>query len=308
MNAKRTPGFRAWASLFALAMGLLARGMARAEVGVVTPAGSPTHRVAYIFDIIEEGPTPFGSVWRKVSPVDTVHLALNPEGEANGDGMPSVVMDANTGLVAAAWSRNSATGFDVVLSRFVSGSWTVPQVVVGAPSASELDPQLVLAPDGSLHMFYWVDGAAPQVLHKVAPSDLSSWSAPELVSQPGVASCRPAGAFFDGVLRVAYEVHNFGSGNTPRQVVLARFENGAFTPEVVAMTNNLGDVRPEAHSHAGRLWVDWVDHETTGGSGEISWTRQNAQGQWEAIRYEPFANREQRDFLTRGGVRMKAIQ
>jgi hypothetical protein len=90
--------------------------------------------------------------------------------------------------------------------------------------------------------------------------------------------------------------------------VLARFENGAFTPEVVAVTNNLGNVRPQAHSHAGRLWVDWVDHETSGGSGEIAWTRQNAQGQWEAIRYEPFANRLEREYLTRGGVRMKAIQ
>jgi len=157
-------------------------------------------------------------------------------------------------------------------------------------------------------MFYWVDGTTPQVFHTVAPPDLSSWSAPVLVSQPGVAACRPAGAFYNGVLRVAYEVHNFGSGNTPRQVVLARCEAGAFTTEVVAMTNNLGEVRPQVHSHAGHLWVDWVDTETTGSSGELAWTRQNAQGQWEAIRYEPFANREQRDYLVRGGARLKAIE
>jgi hypothetical protein len=109
-------------------------------------------------------------------------------------------------------------------------------------------------------------------------------------------------------LRVAYEVHNFGSGNTPRQVVLARFEGGAFTPEVVAMTNNLADVRPQVHSHGGHLWVDWVDHETTGGSGELAWTRLSSQGQWEAIQFEPFANREQRDYRVRGGARMKAIE
>ena len=307
MNAKRTPGFPAWASRFALAMGLLAHGTARAEVGVATQPGSSAFRVVYVVGVIDEGPTPITTIWRKLSPIDAIHLTLNPEGEANGDGMPSIISDANTGLVAAAWSRNSASGFDIVVSRFVADAWTTPQVVAGS-SVSELDPQLVLDPDGSVHMFYWVDGTTPQVFHTVAPSDLSSWSAPVLVSQPGEASFRPAGAFYNGVLRVAYEVHNFGSGNTPKQVVLARFESGAFTPEVVAMTNNLGDVRPQVHNHAGHLWVDWVDHETTEGSGELAWTRQNAQGQWESIRYEPFANREERDYRVRGGARLKAIE
>ncbi len=306
MNASRTPRFPAWAwaSCFAIAMGLLTYGSARAEVGVVTQTGG--HRVVYFLEITED-PSPIGNVWRKLSAPDLVHLNLNSQGEANGDGAPSVVADANSGLVAAAWSRNSATGFDIVVSRFVADAWTAPQVVASAPT-NERDPQLVVAPDGSVHMFYWADGVTPQVFHTVAPSDLSSWSSPVLVSQSGVASCRPAGAFYNGILRVAYEVHNFGSGNTPRQVVLARFENGGFTPEVVAMTNNLGDVRPQVHSHAGHLWVDWIDHETTGGSGELAWTRVNALGQWEAIQYEPFANREERDYRVRGGARMNAIE
>jgi hypothetical protein len=307
MNASRTPRFPAWASGFVLAAALLLPGSARAEVGVASEPGPSARLVVYVLEITED-PSPIGNVWRKLTAPDPFRIDLNPQGETNGDGMPSVVTDANTGLVAAAWSRNSASGFDIVVSRFVGGSWTVPQVVAGALSASELDPQLVLAPDGSVHLFYWVDGATPQVFQTVAPFDLSSWSAPVLVSQPGVASCRPAGAFHNGVLRVAFEVHSFGSGNTPRQVVLARFENGAFTPEVVAMTNNLGDVRPQVHSHAGQLWVDWVDTETTGGSGELAWTRLNAQGQWEAIQFEPFANRDQRDFRVRGGARLRAIE
>jgi len=307
MNANRTPGLRACVSSFALALGLLASGIVRAEVGVATRPGAAEPLVAYELNGSTEDPSPINPVWRKLGPTDLNRVALNPIGETNGDGMPSLLMDAGAGLVVAAWSRNSASGFDVVVSRFVAGAWTAAQTVAGSP-ANDLDPQLVLDPDGSVHMFYWVDGATPQVLHVVAPPDLSSWSTAVPVSQPGESACRPAGAFANGVLRVAYEVHNFGNGNTPRQVVLARFENGAFTPEVVAMTNNLGDVRPQVHSHAGRLWVDWVDHETTGGSGEIAWTRQNAQGQWEAIRYESFANREQRDYLTRGGARMKAIQ
>jgi len=59
------------------------------------------------------------------------------------------------------------------------------------------------------------------------------------------------------------------------------------------------------HNQAGQLWLDWIDHETTGGSGEFAWTRQNAQGQWEVIRFEPFANREERDYQKRGGARFQ---
>ncbi len=306
MNANHTPRFPAWLLLCAVVVGLLFHGTVRSEVGAIVGSGISQHRVVYHLGITDD-PTPWGAIWRKVSPADAIHATLNPEGEANGDGTPSTVSDVNTGLIAATWSRNSTSGFDIVASRFVNDAWTVPQVVA-ASSANELDPQLVIAPDGSVHMLHWVDGATPQVFHRVASADLSTWSAPVLVSQPGAASCRPAGAFYNGVLRVAYEVHNFGNGNTPRQVVLARFEGGAFVPEVVAMTNNLGEVRPQVHSHAGQLWVDWVDTETTGGSGELAWTRLNAQGNWQALQFEPFANREQRDYLVRGGARLKAVE
>ena len=306
MNANRTRGFGVWASCLALAVGLIAHHIVRAEVGVFSQPGSSERLVVYRLGITED-PTPFGSLWRKLAPPDTFHLELNPQGEMNGDGMPSIVSDAGIGLVAAAWSRNSANGFDIVSSRFVGGAWTVPQVVFGS-SANDFDPDLVLDPDGSVHMFYWVDGVTPQVFHSVAPSDLSSWSTPVPVAQPGQAVTAPTGAYYNGVLYVAYELHIFGIGNAPAEIVLARFENGAFTPEVVAMTNNAGDVRPEVHSHAGRIWVDWVDSETTGGSGEVAWTRQNAQGQWETTCYEPFANYEEREYLVRRGVRIEAIQ
>jgi hypothetical protein len=306
MNANRFPGFRAWASSLGLAVGLFCHGNTRAEVGVVIQPGSTIHRMAYILEITED-PSPITQIWERVTPTDEVHLALNPQGGVNGDGKPSLVTDANTGAIAAAWSRNSASGFDVVVSRFVGGAWTVPQVVVGS-SADERDPQLVLDPNGTVHMFYWVDGSTPQVFHTVAPSDLSTWSAPDLVSEAGVSACRPAGAIHNGVLRVAYEVHNLGNGTAPRQVVLARLDNGSFVPEIVAVTNNLGSVDPQVHSHAGKLWVDWIDFETTEGSGELAWTRLNAQGQWDTIEYVPFADYLEREYRSRGGARLRAIE
>jgi len=287
---------------------VVAHGLCHAEVGTSWSSGQPTAvLVGYKWLAIGDDPDPINQVWRQYSPPGAGRAVLNPEGDTNGDGMPSMLADPGTGSLTVAWSRNSPAGFDLVISRFENGAWTTPQIIAGTPE-NELDPELVLDPGGIVHLFYWVDGAVPRVFHMQAPPDLSSWSAPLLVSQPGQAACRPAGVVFQGVLRVAYEVHDFGYGNTPRQVVLARFSNGAFVPEVVSITNNLGDVRPQVHAHAGRIWVDWVDAETTGGSGEVGWSRLDAQGHWEPIRYEPFINLEQRDYFVRGGVRMKAIE
>jgi hypothetical protein len=308
MSANRTSRSTAVVWRLALAIGLLAPAVSRAEVGVAMMPASPGPRIVYILGVIDEGPTPITQVvWRPAGPGRSDRIVLNPQGEANGDGAPTVLSDPATGLVAAAWARNSASGFDVVISRFTAGAWTEAQVVAGSPS-DELDPQLVLDPDGSVHLFYWVEGTTRQVFRVTAPPDLSSWSAPSLVSQPGESACRPAGAFYNGILHVAYEVHNFGNGNSPRQVVLARLDSGVFTPEVIAMTNNLGDVYPQVHSHAGRLWVDWVDAETSEGSGEIAWTRMNAQGQWEPIHFDAFASYVEREYKVRSGVRVEVIQ
>ena len=307
----RTPTRRWFAApilfLTALAVCGLSTRPGLAEIGAgYTGIPAPKADV-YVLGSIEDGPTPFDRLWRRFSLPGGSRIVLNPNGEANGDGPPSILSNSTSGLIAVAWARNSANGFDVVLSRFENGAWTEPQVIAGSP-ANELDPHLVLGADGVVHLFYWVDGTTPQVLHTQAPADLSSWSSPVMVSQPGQPACRPAGVFWNGVLRVAHEVHDFGYGNSPRQVVLSRYEGGVFVPEIVAMTSHLGEVRPQVHSHAGQLWVDWVDAETTGGSGEVAWTRLDAEGHWVPIQYEPYANYEEREYLVRGGVRMKAIQ
>lgn len=304
MNAIRTPRLRA--SCFSLAIFLTASGIASAEVGVAIAPGGTQLKTVYTLQIVDD-PTPFNGVWAQLAMNDNTRIVLNAGGELNGDGPPCVTTNSDSSQAAAAWSKNSPSGFDVVVSRFVGGAWTAAQVVAGT-SANELDPQLVFEPNGSVHLFYWVDGATPEVFHTVATADFSSWTTPVRVSQAGEAACRPAGAFYSGVLRVAYEVHTFGSGTSPRQVVLSRLVNGAFTPEVVAVTNNLGNVRPQVHGHSGHLWVDWVDFESGDGSGEMAWTRLDAQGQWETIRYEPFVDVEHRDYLTRGGVRIQAIE
>ena len=272
------------------------------EVGTILddpdPYGNP-----YILQTILDDLDPFGIVWQPYHVGNDSYHILNPQGYDNGDGYPSVAKSPVTREPLVAWARNSAEGYDVVLSRFTGGAWTTPEVLAG-DSIDEMDPVLVINPSsGDVHLFYWEDGSTRRVMHRVAPADLSTWSPPVQVSAAGEDACRPSGVFHDGVLQVVYEVHDYGYQQTPRQVVLARLEGAAFVPEIVAVTTHAGNVRPEVHSQAGRIWIDWID-----ASDEMAWTRKDSQGQWEPLRYETFESVEQREFHVRGAIRMQAIQ
>lgn len=287
-------------------VGLASSELAMAEVGIAPgPSASPTSGL-YKLAIIDDG-EPIGTAWHRFTS-DPSRVVLNPEGEANGDGEPSFVFNRVSGLPIVAWARNSAQGFDVVVSVFTNGVWSAPSVVAGSP-ANELDPDVFLDPAGNIHLVYWVaNGVNQTVFHVEAPSDASSWSAPEQVSAPGEAACRAVGIVHGGVVRVAYEVHAGGYGTAPRNVVLARNDGSGFVPEVIAVTNNTSDVRPSVHCHSGELWVDWVDaHGVTEFEGETAWVRLAGNGSWEPIRYEPFTSRLERDLTVRATIRLEAV-
>lgn len=280
------------------------------EVGVIAPpapAGSVLSGPYVMGTIVDDG-DPVPGAWHRLTS-DPAHSVLNPEGEANGDGEPSFVLDPVSGFPFITWARSTPQGFDVVGSAFVNGAWTTPQVLAGSP-ADELDPSAFLDDAGNVHVVYWVDdGPTKAVYHVQAPPDLSVWSVPARVSAPGEAACRPAGAVYGGVVRVTYEVHTLGFGSTPRNVVLAKQDGTGFVPEIIAVTNNTSDVRPQVHTQSGRVWVEWIDsHGASDLEGEMAWTRLDAQGQWEPKRYESFSTRAERDLLLRATIRLKALQ
>lgn len=290
--------------LFCLAVTSLLAGTVevQAEIGVIFDLGSPSSPGAfYTFTIIED-PHPIGGVWLRYSAPDANRAVLNAEGAGEGDGPPSLLRQPVSGMPMAAWARNLPTDYDIVLSRFTGSAWSEPEVLAGSP-LDELDPVLVASPDGSVHLFYWENGTTPRILYREAPSDLSSWSAPIQVSEQGLVACRPAAVFHDGILRVVYEVHDYGFGQTPRQVVVVRYEGGEFIREIVGITHNEGPAWPQVHSRSGRLWVDWID-----ATAEMAWTRNDAQGAWEPIQSEPFTSQEQLEFFVRGTIRYLATE
>ncbi len=274
---------------------------ARAEVGVVVLPGVPPSPLGSIImakSVDQPEPTP--TVWSRLTSSPSLVL-LNEGGDLNGDGPPSMLRTAD-GVHVVIWSKNSPAGHDVVLSRFENGVWSAPEVVA-ASSADELDPFGLVDPDGTVHLFYWEAGVVPRVMYRQATPDLSSWGVPVQVSEPGFAACRPAAVFHQGVLRVAYEVHDYGFGQTPRLVVIARQEAGGFVRDVVAVTQNPGPIWPQVHSRAGKLWVDWIDAE-----GQAVWTRSEPSGGWSPVQAQPYVNVIERDFFVRGTIQHRVME
>lgn len=205
---------------------------------------------------------------------------------------------ATTPVVA--WSRRSASGYDVVISRFDCGVFGRPLVVAGAPG-DERDPRLAQDPrDGTVHLVYWIDGDAPVVVHRTAPADLSSWSEPEVLSAPGERAARPSVAVQDGILLVAYESLGPAGVDGPRLIVLAQQVGRALAHEVVAATSSAVPAWPRMHLVAGRAWIDWVDDV-----GTMAWRGVSVDGGLEPIGREPFDTPLDRE-LARGRIAQRA--
>jgi len=269
---------------------------ARAEVGIV---GSGPSQVVYVLAQITDDSDPWGGAWKRLS-YDLNRAVLNPEGFLNGDGIPSMEVLPD-GRVVVAWARNSPQGYDVVVSVHTTAGWSAAQIVADS-TENEVDPALALEPDGTLHVVYTVVGQDSRVVHRQAPSDLSTWSAELPVSQPGEEARRPSVAWDGTSLRVAYEVDTFGLGQTPRAIAAARLQDGVFESEIVAVSSFLGDLAPRIHCTAARVWVDWTDADH-----EIAWTRLDLQGAWEPLRYASYDTPPHQEFQVRPGLRQEAI-
>jgi hypothetical protein len=138
-------------------------------------------------------------------------------------------------------------------------------------------------------------------MHRQLAADLSAWTAPVQVSEPGEIATRPSGVFHNGLLRVTYEIHDQGLGTAPRRIALATRVAEEFFSQTVAVTQHAGPNWPEVHSAGGRMWVDWID-----AGGEMAWIRQPAAGQWESVELVPFAGNEERDYHVRGRIAVLA--
>lgn len=273
-------------------------GFARAEVSVMLQSPQAEPSGPLLGGLIDSSDPVTSVLWRPFGGNSPNRFVLNGDGETNGDLAPSLLYDPISRLPIVAWAKNMGAHFDVVVSRFENGAWTEPEALTDS-LADEIDPYLFLDPaDGTVHVVYTVDDGTPHVVHRQAPADLSSWTAPLQVSQPAEIAVRPSGVVHLGLLTVAYEAHTLYPGGTPRQVILATWTGASFSSQVLASTGCEEPNWPEVHSGLGRLWVDWID-----GTGQMAWRKESSPGTFDPTEVETFSGPEERDYHVRGKIR-----
>ena len=114
---------------------------------------------------------------------------------------------------------------------------------------------------------------------------------------------RPSAAIHQGTLRVAYESHGSGAGNTPRQIVIASADGaGGFTYDVISSTHFGEANRPRLHVGAGdAMWIDWID-----GNNDLAWASWQPSAGWGGVQIETFSDYEDLEFHARGRVKQLA--
>jgi len=278
-----------------------------AEVGVVTKQQG-TEIIAtgpYLMTIIEDS-EPVG-MWARYAEPSGTRMVLNESGEVNGDGYPSMAVHSGTGMPIVTWGKSNGSGFDIVESHFENGAWTTPAVIAPGVTTS-IDPEPSITLDGQtwdVHIVYVTNNSTPVVMHIKAPADLSSWTPPNMVSEIGENGLRPSAVIHQGTLKVAYESHVSGVGNTPRVITVANSDGlGSFTYETITDSQGGSPNRPQLHTGmGGSMWIDWIDDTNA-----VGWATWQAATGWGSVQIEPFTDTEDRDYHARGRVKQLATQ
>jgi hypothetical protein len=223
--------------------------------------------------------------------------------QENAPQTPDVAVDPATGWTVVGWREQAASGYDIVVVSVNALGWGQPcRVAEGGASGSA--PTAVFMPDGSLTVLYvGSSGAASRVFSRTASPPDWNWSPPQPVSVEGEEVGRVHATAHDGQLHVVYTRRD-----GPVTSLVHAVPNGAtYDRSVIASSSFAGDTLPQIHSHAGALWVDWVDAEAPTGAGELAWKRHASGSTWEPTQYEPYASPFERDYHVRPGIRLEAI-
>ena len=216
---------------------------------------------------------------------------------------PDVAVDPASGRAVAGWLERAGGTYDFVAASANSSGWGAPCRVAGTGVAASA-PAVLFLPDGRLAVVYVVASETEsRAFVRIASAPEWRFSPPEPVSPSGEVVTHAHATVHEGQLLVVYARRD----GPATSIVQATPSASGFDLEVVAVSSFAGSTQPQIHSHAGRLWIDWVDAEAPTGAGELAWKRRGAGGVWETTRYEATASPFQRDYHVRPGVRLQAI-
>lgn len=225
---------------------------------------------------------------------------MSPQGSI---GSPETAVDVPGGRALVLWSERVGNAFRVALAPagddgFLSGSW------LSAPNPVDPRPSATFLPDGTAWLVYLAaESSQTRAFRRVASATTGIWGESEAISLPGEQVGSAHVTEHGGRPHVVYARVD----GPATSIVHATHDGTAWIHEVVATSAFAGEVRPQIHSHAGVLWIDWVDAQAPTGAGELGWKRREAAGSWEPTRYVGFDTPFDRDYHDRPGIRLLAI-
>jgi hypothetical protein len=245
-----------WLALACLAWLLASAGTVHAEVVCEGGCGRCL-QITEDPDPMYEDPQ-FWEVFR----TDAAPWALNPDGDDNGDGEPSITADPITGCPVAVWAFNAGPDFEIAFSRWDGTRWSETEFL-SVSAADDIDPQAFIDPEGNIYVTWWQPGE-DVVLLSVLRVDGGLWTGPEFVVAGGR---RPSIAVLDGQILIAYEVDAVAGG---QQVAVHYGLPGQGVVEKVVDTERMEQLDVRLHAENGRLWMDWKESEALFGFTEWS--------------------------------------
>jgi hypothetical protein len=160
-----------------------------------------------------------------------------------------------------------------------------PEVsMVSSHAFDDLGPRIAVEADGDTWVVWWREGTVRQVVARKRAYSGGVWSSEEIVSDPEEASANPSIVSDGEVIFVAFEIED-GSATGIAVNVINDEPDPIGIREVLTSTGHGGEIDVRAHATGGKIWVTWVDDETT-----VGWSLYDkASGEWSGVGYEPCA-------------------
>ena len=298
----RQDSFRRGRRLVATTLLGAAAGSIAAHATDAIPLEPTVGRLAIKRVDIVDGPDPIDASTRLY--VRSTDGASIPPVSPNGSvGSSETAVDLPGGRALVLWSERAGGVYRVALAP-VSDDGFLPGALMSAPSAVDPRPSATFLPDRSAWVVYVEsDGVSGQVFRRTASPTTGIWGAPEAISLPGEMVSSAHVVAHDGAAHVVYARRD----GPATSIVHATHDGASWNREVVGTSAYAGEALPQIHSHAGVLWIDWVDAQAPTGAGELGWKRRDPSGAWEATRYTGFDTPLRREFHDRPGIRLQAI-
>lgn len=251
----------------------------------IQPTPSGAMQIIHIFGK-GEGPDPFPQ-FGLVLPTNPL-LAVNPNGDVNGDRSPDFIWRLGSRPVVV-WALQDGQDFEIAASDWDGTSWSGTTLLTNN-AVADLDPRLSLDPAGLPIVTWWRDGASGSSVRSSRRSTDGTWE-PESVVSTGAQQARmPAVAVAagDGKTRVSYEVVT----GSLRQIVVARDDRttpagpSIWVTEVIAQTTWSGQTAPIVETRGGSTWANWVNDGT-----HVGWSELTG-GVWTLPAFEPYSGPE----------------